>query len=41
MPIVAVVRFFAQAREAAGVGQAEIAGTTVADVLENAVATFG
>ena len=41
MRTVAVIRFFAQAREAAGVGQAEIAGATVADVLESAVATFG
>jgi len=41
MPIVAVVRFFAQAREAAGVGQADIAGATVADVLDNAVIAFG
>ncbi|MEY3559074.1 MAG: hypothetical protein RL374_1780 [Actinomycetota bacterium] len=38
---VAVIRFFAQAREAAGVGQAEIAGATVADVLDNAVIAFG
>ena len=37
----AVIRFFAQAREAAGVGQAEISGATVADVLDNAVITFG
>ena len=40
MRTVAVIRFFAQAREAAGVGKAEISGATVADVLDNAVITF-
>ena len=35
------VRFFAQARDAAGVRDAEIAGATVAEVLGSAVATYG
>ena len=35
------VRFFAQARDAAGVREAEIPGDTVAGVLEAAVAAYG
>lgn len=38
---VATVRFFAQAREAAGTGSAVVAGGTVGAVLESAVARFG
>ena len=37
----ATVRFFAQAREAAGTGTATIAGTTVGEVLDSAVAQYG
>lgn len=36
-----VLRLFAQAREAAGTGKVEMAGTTVADVLASAVEQFG
>ena len=35
------VRFFAQAREAAGTGSAVIAGNTVAEVLDSAVSLYG
>lgn len=35
------VRFFAQARDAAGVRDAEIGGATVGDVLTSAVAAYG
>ncbi len=35
------VRFFAQAREAAGVREADVPGRTVKEVLEGAVARFG
>lgn len=38
---VAIVRFFAQAREATGTGSADVAGSTVGEVLHNAVATYG
>ena len=37
----ATVRLFAAARDAAGTGQAAIAGATVAEVLEGAVRSFG
>ena len=37
----ASIRFFAQAREAAGVSTAQVAGTTVGEVLENAVSRWG
>ena len=37
----ATVRFFAQAREAAGTGTATIAGPTVGAVLDSAVAQYG
>jgi molybdopterin converting factor small subunit len=37
----AVVRFFAQARQAAGTGRAEFAGTTVGSVIEAAIEQFG
>lgn len=37
----ATVRFFAQAREAAGTGTAHIKGATVGEVLDNAVAQYG
>ena len=37
----ATVRFFAQAREAAGTGTAHIDGATVGEVLEAAVEQFG
>jgi molybdopterin synthase sulfur carrier subunit len=37
----ATVRFFAQAREAAGTGTTHIEGSTVGEVLDNAVAQFG
>ncbi|MEY4338878.1 MAG: hypothetical protein RLZ14_728 [Actinomycetota bacterium] len=37
----ATLRLFAAAREAAGTGQTRVAGTTVADVLAGAVASFG
>lgn len=35
------VRLFAQAREAAGCGEASVAGSTVAEVLEAATAMWG
>ena len=38
---VARVRFFAQARDAAGTREAEIGGSTLAEVLEGAVEHFG
>jgi molybdopterin synthase sulfur carrier subunit len=38
---VPTIRFFAQAREAAGTGSAVVAGATVDEVLRNAVAQFG
>jgi molybdopterin synthase sulfur carrier subunit len=38
---VATVRFFAQAREAAGTGSATFGGATVEEVLQNAVETCG
>jgi sulfur-carrier protein len=38
---VAVLRLFAAAREAAGTGQATIAGSTVGEVLTEAGARFG
>lgn len=38
---VATVRFFAQAREAAGTSSATVNGATVAEVLQNAVSTYG
>jgi molybdopterin converting factor small subunit len=38
---VATLRLFAQAREAAGTGSAEVGGATVGAVLEEAVARFG
>lgn len=37
----AQLRFFAQAREAAGTSSADCAGGTVNEVLERAVAQFG
>ena len=37
----ATVRFFAQAREAAGTGTAHIEGATVGEVLDNAVVRCG
>jgi molybdopterin synthase sulfur carrier subunit len=37
----ATLRMFASAREAAGTGRAEFAGTTVGDVLTAAIASFG
>ncbi len=37
----AILRLFASAREAAGTGREEIAGETVADVLDEAVERFG
>jgi molybdopterin synthase sulfur carrier subunit len=37
----ATVRFFAQAREAAGTGTAHIEGATVGEVLDAAVAQYG
>lgn len=37
----ATVRFFAQAREAAGTGTAHIEGATVGEVLDAAVVQFG
>lgn len=39
--VMASIRFFAQAREAAGVSTAQVAGTTVGEVLENAVSRWG
>jgi molybdopterin synthase sulfur carrier subunit len=38
---VATVRFFAQAREATGTGSVEVSGSTVEEVLHNAVAMYG
>lgn len=38
---VPVLRLFASARDAAGTGRADIGGSTVGDVLDNAVARFG
>ena len=38
---VATVRFFAQAREATGTGFAVVAGTTVEEVLHNAISMYG
>jgi MoaD family protein len=38
---VPTLRFFAQAREAAGTGSVELDGTTVGDVLDAAVVRFG
>jgi len=38
---VATLRLFAQAREAAGVGALDIAGTTVGDVIDSATDRFG
>lgn len=40
-PPMATLRMFASAREAAGTGRAEFAGTTVGDVLAAAISTFG
>ena len=37
----AVLRLFAAAREAAGTGRDEVAGATVGDVLDAAVARYG
>jgi molybdopterin synthase sulfur carrier subunit len=37
----ATVRFFAQAREAAGTGTAVISGSSVGEVLDSAVAQYG
>ncbi len=37
----ATLRLFAQAREAAGTGRDEVAGATVADVLEEAARRYG
>lgn len=37
----AVLRLFAQAREAAGTSSTECAGSTVHEVLENATSQFG
>jgi len=39
--LVATIRFFAQAREATGVGSTTMSGSTVAEVLNNAVETYG
>lgn len=38
---VPTIRFFAQAREAAGTGSAVVSGSTVDEVLRNAVTQFG
>jgi len=38
---VALLRFFAFARDAAGVGRADIDGRTVGEVLDKAVVQFG
>jgi sulfur-carrier protein len=38
---VAVLRLFASAREAAGTGRADIAGATVGEILDAAVARYG
>jgi molybdopterin synthase sulfur carrier subunit len=35
------LRLFAQAREAAGTGQAEFAGTTVGEIIDAAVRAWG
>ena len=37
----ATLRLFASAREAAGTGRVAMAGDTVGDILDSAVATFG
>lgn len=37
----AIVRLFASAREAAGTGRSELAGSTVAEVLDEARRVFG
>lgn len=37
----AVVRFFANAREAAGVSEVEISGATIEEVLDRAVEAYG
>ena len=37
----ATLRMFASAREAAGTGRAEFAGSTVGDVLAAAITSFG
>ena len=37
----AVLRLFAQAREAAGTGRDDVPGSTVAEVLDAAVARYG
>ena len=37
----AVIRLFASAREAAGTGRADVAGATVGEVLDAAVARYG
>lgn len=41
MRYMARLRLFAQAREAAGTNEAEFVGATVADVLNEAIASFG
>jgi len=41
MQSVALLRLFAQAREAAGVSSAEFAGATVAEIINEATARFG
>jgi len=38
---VALLRLFAQAREAAGTSTAEFSGATVADIISEAIAQFG
>jgi molybdopterin synthase sulfur carrier subunit len=38
---VATIRFFAQAREAAGTGSADVSGSTVEQVLASAIERFG
>jgi molybdopterin converting factor small subunit len=38
---VVLVRLFAGAREAAGTGRAEVAGSTVSEVIDEAVRRFG
>lgn len=39
--LMASLRLFASAREAAGTGRAVVTGETVGDILDAAVATFG
>lgn len=41
MQLVAILRLFAQAREAAGTNTAACSGATVSEVLHNASAQFG